>query len=245
MTAASAFANEAGSEILQNLRAPEFMVPTLILPVAFYSFFALATPGGGGQAAIYLLATYGVFAVMGPSIFGFGVSVATEREKGWLQLKRVAPASAVGYILAKLVATLMFASISVALVYAVAGFAGGVALPRGSWALLLAVHVLSAIPFVLIGLTLGFSLGANAAVAVVNIVFLGLAALGGLWLPISMFPEFLKAAAVYLPSYHLGEVALWVVDREGDRDLVPHLLAVAGMSAGLSVLALLAWSRQR
>ena len=32
-----AFVNEAGAEILKHMRAPEYLVPTLILPVAFYT----------------------------------------------------------------------------------------------------------------------------------------------------------------------------------------------------------------
>ena len=38
-----------------------------------------------------LFATYSVFGVMAPGLFGFGVAVAIERERGWLALKRVAP----------------------------------------------------------------------------------------------------------------------------------------------------------
>ena len=92
-TSINAFLNEAGAEVLKSERAPEFLLPTLIMPIAFYTLFAVVLPGGSEQAA-YLLATFGVFTVMGPAIFGFGVAVAAEREKGWLDLKRVAPAPA-------------------------------------------------------------------------------------------------------------------------------------------------------
>ena len=38
----------------------------------------LAGPHGGGRASSYLLATYGVFGVMAPGLFGFGVSIAIQ-----------------------------------------------------------------------------------------------------------------------------------------------------------------------
>lgn len=239
-----AYVNEAGAEILKALRAPEFIIPTLALPVAFYALFGIAMSGGGNQA-LYMLATYGVFAVMGPSIFGFGAGVASERDRGWLELKRAAPAPAVSYVAAKLTATLVFASLAIALIYAVGGFMGGVSLARGTWLLLFCVHLLSAFPFVLIGLTLGFSFAANGAIAMSNIVFLALAALGGLWLPIFLLPGALQRFASFLPSYHLGEIALFVVGAPGDRAPLINLLVVCVMTIILAGLTLIAWVRQR
>ena len=71
----SIFANEAGAEVLKAVRAPEFILPTLLMPCAFYTIFGVVLSSSSDNAA-YLLATYGVFAVMAPSIFGFGVGVA-------------------------------------------------------------------------------------------------------------------------------------------------------------------------
>lgn len=239
-----AWANEVGAELLKSLRAPEFIVPTLALPVAFYALFGVAI-SSGDQASVYMLATYGVFAVMGPAIFGFGAGVANERDRGWLKLKRAAPAPAISYIGAKLFATLFFATLALLLVYAVAGFVAGVELPRTTWLLLLGVHLSCAVPFVLIGLTLGFSMGSNGAIAVSNIVFLAMSALGGLWLPIFILPSALQSFAAYLPSYHLGEIALSIVEAPGERVLMNNLLPVAAMTAILAGLTVFAWLRQR
>ena len=154
MTIARSILIETGAEILKTIRAPEFIVPTLVFPAAFYGLFGVVLAGGGTGNAAYLLATYGIFAVMGPSIFGFGISVANERERGWLDLKRAAPAPAASYILAKVITTLIFASLAVAMVHAIAGFGAGVALPRATWGALLGVHILSTLPFILNGLSL-------------------------------------------------------------------------------------------
>lgn len=51
------------------------------------------------------------------------------------------------------------------------------------------------IPFTLIGLGIGCRLGQNGAIAVANLVFLALAVLGGLWMPIAVFPEGLETIA--------------------------------------------------
>lgn len=238
---------ETGAEILKVIRDPGYILPTLVLPVAFYSIFGIVISMGGrsnGNAA-YLLATYGVYAVMGPSIFGFGIAVATERERGWLDLKRAAPVPVASYLLAKILTTLIFATLAVALVYPVAGFVGGVALPRTMWAALLAVHFSATLPFILIGLTIGLLFKSNGAVAIANLLFFGLAILGGLWIPIMVFPQVMQTLAQFLPSYHLAEIALYVIDAPGERSLLSHALAVAGMTILLLGATLLAWCGQK
>ncbi|PHR91710.1 MAG: antibiotic transporter permease [Robiginitomaculum sp.] len=241
--------HESGAEILKALRAPEYIVPTLVLPVAFYLFFAFAMPGAGTENARYLLATYGVFAVMGPSIFGFGVGVANERDRGWLKLKRASPSPSLSYIAAKITVTLIFASLALIPIYLAAGFGAHIALPRGQWVMLLGIHLLSVIPFVLIGLTLGFSLGSNAAIAVSNIAFLGMSALGGLWIPTFLFPPLMQKISVSLPSYQLAEIALSIVGANANagapRMPLHNLTIVAIMTAFLAVLAYWAWAKQR
>ena len=47
------------------------------------------------------MATYSVFGVMGPGLFGFGVGLAMDRERGLLTLKRVQPVPASALLLAQ------------------------------------------------------------------------------------------------------------------------------------------------
>ncbi len=241
----NAFINETGAELLKSLRAPEFILPTLAMPVAFYLLFAVAMGTGNTGAGEMMLATFGVFAVMGPAIFGFGAGVATERERGWLQLKRAAPAPAFNFILAKILSTMIFAGFSLILLYVAARYAAGVELPRDTWARLMGLHLVASIPFAFLGLTLGFLFSANGAVAIANILFLALAALGGLWLPVFLFPDVLQRVATFLPSYHLGQIALDIVAADkADFDpahIIPSLIAT-GLFA---VTAVFAWAAQR
>lgn len=241
---ANAYLAEIKAEVLKLARMPEFAIPTLILPVMFFTLFGVIIPGSRDNAA-YLLSTFGVFAVMGPALFGFGAGVAQERERGWLTLKRAVPAPAAALLVAKTTATVLIASISLAAIYAVAAFAANVELPAQIWLGLLLVHVLSAIPFVLLGLALGFVFGSNAAVAVANIAYLGMAVLGGLWMPISVFPDIMGQVARFLPSYHLAEIALGISGAGGETAFTVHILATLIITAVAAGLALLAWARQR
>ena len=240
----NALINETGAELLKAFRAPEFILPTLFMPCAFYSIFGVMLDKSGNNA-LYLLATYGVFAVMGPSIFGFGVGVANERDRGWLELKRAAPAPAYSYISAKLITTLLFTATALMPIYLIAGNLGGVELPRGIWVSLFLIHLSATIPFVLIGLCLGLRLSSGGAVAISNILFLGLAILGGLWFPVFLFPSVMQSVAAFTPSFHMAELALALIGKSNGQSGSSNFLWVSVMSLLFFTFALWSWSRQQ
>lgn len=239
------YLREARAELLRSFRMPEFALPTLLLPLAFYALFGIVLARPGSGTAGYLLATYGVFAAMGPALFGFGAGVGYEREQGVLALKQVSPLPAGAYLFAKLAATAVFATIVLFLLYALAAWAGGVALPRGAWLALFAVHLACVLPFGLLGLGVGLTLQGSGAVAVSNLLFLVLAVLGGLWVPTFVFPDVMKAVATLLPSWHLAEIALAIVGRADRADLPLHALAIGAFTLACGLYAIWAWRRVR
>lgn len=114
---------ESRTEFLRLLRAPAFSVPIISFPVMFYILFALVMgpPDPTGGVARHLLASFSTFGVMAPGLFGLGVSLAIERERGLLELKRALPVPAGVYLGAKLVMAAVFAAlISVVLMILVA-----------------------------------------------------------------------------------------------------------------------------
>src|SRR5215467_9467077 len=129
----AAYILEAKYEFLRVLRTPAFALPTLLFPPMFYLLFGLLLNRGSADAAHYLFATYSIFGVMAPSLFGFGVGVAIERERGWLALKRVAPMPPAAYLLAKLAMAMLFAAIIYAVLASMAYGLGGVRLAAGRW----------------------------------------------------------------------------------------------------------------
>lgn len=232
---------ESKAEIIKSARMPQFIIPTIALPPTFYALFALALGQGSAAAATQTLATFGVFAVMGPALFGFGVNIAAERETGQLELKRLSPMPAGAQITAKIAATTVYCAIALMILY-VLGVIAGVALTPRQWALMLLVHLLSIIPFSLIGIGIGYRFGQGAAVAIANIVFLSLAVMGGLWFPIMAMPQVMQSAAWVLPSYHLGEIALIAAGQRNDGFLLLHTgpLLLITLAA-----AIFAWTGER
>ncbi|MBC7769633.1 MAG: ABC transporter permease [Phycisphaerales bacterium] len=234
------YGREAGAEVIKSARMPQFIIPTIILPPAFYALFALGMGNGDVEMATHTLATFGVFAVMGPALFGFGANVAGERENGQLELKRLSPMPAGAHIVAKLVATIVFSVIAFAIIYGLAIFAG-VDLSPSQWAILTSVHVIAVFPFALIGLGFGYRLGQKGAIAIANIVFLAMAVMGGLWMPVAVLPEVIQTIAWALPSYHLGELALMAA---GQSDAANFWLHAGPLALITLAAAIFAWTGQ-
>ena len=238
-TAWRAYWLEAKYEFLRLLRTPMFAVPTLLFPTLFYLLFGVLLAGsrGGVAAAQYLLATYGVFGVMGAALFGFGVTLAIERQNGYLVLKRALPMPPGAYLLAKMAMAMLFAAIISMMLAVLAVTLAGVALTPGQWAMLLAVDVFGALPFCAIGLYIGSLVSGNGAPAVVNLVYMPMAFLSGLWMPLHVLPPVFAKIALVWPAWHLGQLALKVVGRDAGASTAMHLAGLAAVTAVFFVLA--------
>lgn len=235
---------EARYELLKNLRLPMYSVPTVAFPLVFYMMFGFAFRGEGGfDMATYLLATYGAFGVIGASLFGFGVGVAVERGQGWLLLKRATPMPPGAYLFAKTAMALSFSAVIVGGLFTLGAVFGGVRLPAGNWWALGGVLIAGALPFSAFGLAMGMLLGPNSAVPVVNLLYLPMSFLSGLWVPVQALPGWMQAIAPWLPPYHLAELALRAL---GMPDRAPAATATAVLAGFTALsLAVAAWAYRR
>src|SRR5690606_7743784 len=93
-----------------------------------------------------------------------------------------------------------------------------------------------AMPFALLGVAVGFLAGPNATTAVLNAILLPAAVVSGLWLPLDLLPDFFGTAAVFLPTYHLAELA---VAQFTGTAFTGHLAVLAGWAALLTGVAAL------
>lgn len=234
---------EAKCEFLRLLREPAFGVPVVAFPAFFYLLFGVALNRGSAGAAEYLLATYGAFGVIGASMFGFGVTVAIDREQGFLRLKRALPTPPGAPLLAKMAMAMMFSAIISVLLATLAATLAGVRLAPSQWLLLLVVNVLGGLPFAAIGMYVGTLVSGNAAPALLNVLYLPMAFLSGLWLPLAMLPAVFAKLAMLWPAYHLGQVALKVVGHDAGQPLWMHVAVLAAVTAAFFMLALRRLSR--
>src|SRR5262245_33370149 len=204
---ARTYALEAKYEFLKLLRMPGQAAPTIAFPAMFYLLFGVMFGKqlvGSISMATYLIATYGAFGVIGASLFGFGVGVAIERGQGWMMLKRASPMPPMAFFVAKLGMCMVFATAVVVVLSTLGVTLGHVHLAPAVWGRLAITLVLGAIPFCALGLGLAFLVGPNSAPPIVNLIYLPMSFLSGLWIPFEVLPPTIKAIAPFLPAYHLG-----------------------------------------
>lgn len=233
-------------EFLKALRMPQYSLPTILFPIVFYVFFGVMfgqRNTGAIKMSEYLIATYGAFGVIGAALFGFGVSVAVERGQGWLEVKRTTPMPIAAYFVAKLAMAMIFSAIIVVLLMTVGATLGGVVLAPLEGITLLAVLVGGSVTFCALGLALGFFCGPNSAAPIVNLIYLPLAFLSGLWVPITFLPKTVQSIAVWLPPYHFSQLALRVLGGSRGESVLVHIGALVVAAILFCAIAYLGYRR--
>lgn len=241
MNTAIVYRKEAWYDLLSVWRTPGFVIPSLAFPIIFYLFFGVFL--NTGAASVYMLVTYACFGIMGPAMFNFAINIASDRAHGWLTLKQLSPMPFGAYLLAKLSTALVFALVIIVVLFSIAALLADVRLVTTQWLLLALTLLLGTLPFAFIGLILGLSLSDKAAPGVVNLLYLPMAFLSGLWLPITSLPQLLQLTAWFWPSYHLSQIGLKVIAMDQGHALWLHLLIL--LLSTLLLAALASWLFQR
>ncbi|HEX9982312.1 MAG TPA: ABC transporter permease [Thermoanaerobaculia bacterium] len=234
-------------ELLKLLRTPAYSLPTVLFPILFYLFFGVAMGQrqvGAVKMAAYLMATYGAFGVIGASLFGFGITVAIERGKGLLEAKRTTPMPVSAYFVAKIAMAMIFSAAVVLGLMATGILAAGVSLTFAQGARLFAVLIAGATTFSALGLAVGYFTSETSAVPIVNLIYLPMSFLAGLWVPIWFLPKPLQTLALFLPPFHLSQLALRAIGagRPGIATST-HVLALVGATALFTALAYVGYRR--
>lgn len=236
---------EITDELRGIIREPAALLFSIVMPVAFFALFAFLY--GSGQAGAMptgtaMLSTFGTFGVLSVVLTNPGIGVASDRERGWLRVKRVSPVPLGVTLTAKVVAALPYAVGVLAAMTATSALLGTLQISPVTLLRLWAVLVLGALPFALLGLAIGFQVGANATTAILNALLFPMAILSGLWMPLAMLPDIFGQIAPFLPTYHLAQLALAQLDGSA---ALGNALVLLGMTAVTGALAAVSYRHAR
>jgi ABC-2 type transport system permease protein len=216
----SLFVKETQYEFLKLFRTKSFSLSVVGFPVMFYVLFGLANRGmhgDGVEMAKYMLGGYASFGMVGAALFGIGVGLASERSAGWLELKRSSPMPPLAYLLAKCVTAQGFGMIIVSVLITIGMLFGGVQLSSVEIARMLGMSIVGTVPFAAMGLLVALVVPANAASGIVNLIYLPMSMMGGLWIPVQYLPKMLRGIAPYTPTYHLNQLMLSIFGYQSTR----------------------------
>ena len=226
------FTKETKYEFLKLIRTKTFSLSIIGFPLMFYVLFGISNRGNTidtMDAAKYMLAGYCCFGIVGAALFGIGVGLASERSQGWLELKRSSPMPVMAYLLAKCVTAQAFGLIIVCVLTIISIAFGGVHVTPIEFIEMLAMTLAGTVPFAAMGFLIALLVPANAASGIVNLIYLPMSFMSGLWIPLKYLPKFLRPVAPYMPTYHLSQLMLSIFGYQKQPwDALSHWLGLAG-----------------
>jgi ABC-2 type transport system permease protein len=205
----AAYVAELRVELLRTVRNPGIAIPILIMPVALYMLFALVIAGEGidkdPSLGIFL---FGAFAIMGmtmPALFAISSGLALDREMGLLRLKRAQPAPVGAWLVAKIVAGILFCVIAYLPMLAAAVWSGKLPLAAPAIVAMSLTMLAGSACFCAMGLMIGALVKGTAAPGYANVVYLPGCYLSGMFFPL---PQSMHWQAPIWPQFHVVQMAM-------------------------------------
>ncbi len=188
---------------------PGFLLLALLFPSLFYAAFLYGlSPAHDTAGELACLANDASLAAITPGLFAFGVSVAHERQNGFLNFKRALPVPRFAYFGAKLAMCMLMTLISVTVLLLLARVTGHALPSAGRALLLILVEGFGTLPFCALGMLIGSFAHGRRIVGLVNLLLVPLAFFSGLLVPLQVMPHALRSVAIFSPGYDLLSMAL-------------------------------------
>jgi ABC-2 type transport system permease protein len=196
-------------EIVRLLRNKRVLIFSMLMPaillLIFGGLYKKDALNGVGAAA-YLMVSMGLFGSMSAAI-GSGGSIAVERGIGWNRQLRLTPLRPASYVATKVVLSLVMALPPLLLTYVIGAVSLDVRLPTSTWVLVAAGSWLGALPFAALGLLIGYVAKPDSVQQISGLLYMLLAAFGGIWVPVEQMPALMHRIAEWTPAYWVGQAA--------------------------------------
>jgi ABC-2 type transport system permease protein len=230
-------------QFLENVRVPIAVIGNMIFPALAMAFFVVPQEQVAGNPlwATMSVAGLALFAVCSTSLFTYGLGVAEDRQLPFYPYLRTLPTGAGPQMVGRVLNGAVFALFGlIPLITIAVLFTEATATPAQ---LVAGVGTIlaAAVPFVLLGLGLGYALPAKAALAVVQVILFPLAFAGGLFMPPEIFPGWLDAISQATPTRAGRDLLVQALT--GTEAYALALPIVGGWTAVFAALA--TWSYRR
>ena len=192
-------------ELRTQLRNGEQLLLTVLIPVGlllFLTWVPLADVATDPRVAFVAPGVLAL-AVMSTAFTGLAIQTGFERRYGVLKRLGSTPLTAGNLLSAKALAVLAVETAQVVVITAVAVALGW--RPTASAGAALVLLVVGTVAFAALGLLIAGTLRAEATLAVANLVYLVLLLLGGIVVPLRVFPSAVQSVLQWLPSAALAD----------------------------------------
>lgn len=211
------------------------------MPVFFFLFFSgmELSPDLKEQKVLVMscMLTMTAFSMSSFGFFSFPAMLVEDKTNHWLTYIEHSSVPIWQYYLSKVIRVLVCFLLSILATFLFGAIFRGVTMPLSRWLCSATLLLLSSLLFLAFGLLISQMKSQQLMTIVGDIAFLGLAIIGGSWMPIETFPEWMQKLAKVTPIYHVN---ILVTDFAKNAQLNwQSLIIVLGYAIIIAALALM------
>jgi ABC-2 type transport system permease protein len=219
-------------ETARQLRNARALIFSLAVPVVMLFAFGGAYGAGGAVDPVthlpWIVVTTIQMAAYGGMIAALSQSfnIVLERSIGWNRQLRITPLTGSGYLVSKVVTAMIAALAAIVIITLISIVSFHPDLGALNWIAACGAIWLGVIPFSLVAILIGQFAKPDYAQPLFTAVFLIFSLLGGLWIPLQIFPAWVSNVGKIVPSYWLNRIGQMGAHLSGDA-LTPAIVLAA------------------
>jgi ABC-2 type transport system permease protein len=204
-----------GIELRRMLRNRRTIIFALIFPAALFFVFGSGSSGAeklggsaepGSNVSAYVMVSMALYggALIAAST---GSGVAMERSLGWSRQLRLTPLNPGVYILIKAFVALVMGAFAITIVNVIGALQGKPEMPTDTWIYCALLTLVCTMTFAALGVFVGYVVPGENAMQILGPGLALLSFLGGLFIPLSQYADWVRHVAYWTPMYGVAEVA--------------------------------------
>lgn len=180
------------------------------IPILFFLLFSsiVTYPDKTSQAIFvknYMLSMT-AFSMSGIGLMTLPHLLEEDKTNNWTALVGHLPLPAYAYLQSKFIRMIIYFASSIFVTFLVGAFVKGVEMSAWSWFVSALLLLAMSVFYILGGLLLSLLPSQQMMAALGNIFYFVLAILGGSWMPVETFPQWMQDLAQYVPTYHINQI---------------------------------------
>jgi ABC-2 type transport system permease protein len=204
-----------GIELRRMLRNRRSLFFALIFPSLMYFVFGSGSQGaeklGGGAAPGSNVSAYVMvsMALYGGALIAAstGASVSLERSLGWSRQLRLTPLHPGVYIVMKAFVALVMGAVAILVVNLIGAVQGKPVMATHTWLWCGLLTLVCVLTFAALGVFVGYLVPGENVMQILGPGMAALSFLGGLFIPLSQYADWVRHVAYWTPMYGVSEVA--------------------------------------
>ncbi|MFP7479284.1 ABC transporter permease [Terribacillus saccharophilus] len=205
-------------ELQRMIKDKYFLFYSLLMPFILYCLFTYMSRGSsvnGIDFDYYFLISMTCYSLVMTSVQTFGIQIMHDRKQTWMNYLFTQPITRPQYFISRIMTQLILNIVIVSLFFFIINLWKQFDRPFSEWMMTSLWLLSGSTLFLTIGILVAQSRKIETASATSNIVVLGLAIVGGLWMPLNSFPVWLQTIGEWLPSYLYAQGAWSIAANQG------------------------------